>query len=61
MDVSNPLLQALRSRNSTLADQAARLIRESARFLDYTFATFPSFTEGAVPLVRSIAAFRGAG
>jgi hypothetical protein len=41
----HPLLDALRSRNERLADQAARLINESRRLLEYTLSTFPGGTD----------------
>src|SRR4051812_6994202 len=43
--IDHPLVQALRSRDPGLADQAARLIRQSARFLEYTLSTFSSGTD----------------
>jgi hypothetical protein len=41
----HPLLDALWSRNEQLANLAARLIRESQRFLEYTLSTFPGGTD----------------
>lgn len=42
---AHPLVHALRSRDSGLADQAARLIQQSARFLEYTLSTFSGGTD----------------
>jgi hypothetical protein len=41
----HPLVHALRSRNGNLADQAMRLIQQSARFLEYTLSTFSGGTD----------------
>jgi hypothetical protein len=42
---AHPLVYALRSRDYGLADQAARLIQQSTRFLEYTLSTFPGGTD----------------
>src|SRR5260370_5889129 len=43
--IDHPLLYALRSRDTGLADQAARLVGQSSRLLDYTLSTFPGGTD----------------
>src|SRR5204863_3605441 len=51
---AHPLVHALRSRDSGLADQAARLIQQSARFLEYTLSTFPGGTDHTQRHTRTV-------
>jgi hypothetical protein len=41
----HPLFDVLRGRNTGLAEQAMRLIREAHRVLEYTLSTFPGGTD----------------
>src|SRR5215470_8129147 len=50
----HPLVHVLRSRDSVLADQAARLIRQSSRFLEFTLSTFPSGTDHTQRHTRTV-------
>jgi hypothetical protein len=50
----HPLVHALRSRDGGLADQAARLIGQSSRFLEYTLSTFPGGTDHTLRHTRTV-------
>jgi hypothetical protein len=52
--IDHPLVHALRSRDSGLADRAARLIGQSQRFLEYTLSTFPGGTDHTQRHTRTV-------
>src|SRR5712691_7677670 len=51
---AHPLVHALRSRDIGIADQAARLIQQSARFLEYTLSTFSGGTDHTQRHTRTV-------
>jgi hypothetical protein len=51
---NHPLVNVLRSRDHSLADEAARLIEQSARFLEYTLSTFPGGTDHTLRHTRTV-------